>query len=302
MADSHAKMTQATPLEVIISIVAGLIAPLLAILLVVMLVLSIQDNHKPDTTSEAAQQATAERIKPFAQLAALDANAPKVEKSGQEVYDAVCTSCHAAGALGAPKFDNKGDWGARIAQGYDTLVKHAIEGIRQMPPRGGDGDLSDVEVARAVAYMANSSGASFTEPAAAAPAATAEAAPPAATAETAAPAAAVASPVAAKAAAPAAATPATAVKAAVAKADPTKGKAVYTASCAVCHAAGVAGAPKLNDKAAWAPRLGQGFDGLYKSALNGKNAMPAKGGNPALPDADLANAVAYMLVEAGGKL
>ncbi|MBU2641150.1 MAG: c-type cytochrome [Thiobacillus sp.] len=295
MADSHAKMTQATPLEVIISIVAGLIAPLLAILLVVMLVLSIQDNHKPDTTSEAAQQATAERIKPFAQLAALDANAPKVEKSGQAVYDAVCTSCHAAGALGAPKFDNKGDWGPRIAQGYDTLVKHAIEGIRQMPPRGGDGDLSDVEVARAVAYMANSSGAGFTEP---------EAAAPAATAETATPAAAEASPVAAEAAAPAAAaaTPAPAAKAAVAKADPTKGKAVYTANCAVCHAAGVAGAPKLNDKAAWAPRLGQGFDGLYKSALNGKNAMPAKGGNPALPDADLANAVGYMLTEAGGKL
>ena len=301
MADSHAKMTQATPLEVIISIVAGLIAPLLAILLVVMLVLSIQDNHKPDTTSEAAQKATAERIKPFAQLAALDANAPKVEKSGQEVYDAVCTSCHAAGALGAPKFDNKGDWGPRIAQGYDTLIKHAIEGIRQMPPRGGDGDLSDVEVARAVAHMANSGGAKFTAP---------EAVAPAATAETVAPAAAEASPVAAETAAPTAAAaapaapaaPVKAAKAAVAKADPTKGKAVYTANCAVCHAAGVAGAPKMSDKAAWAPRLGQGFDGLYKSALNGKNAMPAKGGNPALPDADLANAVAYMLVEAGGKL
>ncbi|OZA44004.1 MAG: cytochrome c5 family protein [Hydrogenophilales bacterium 17-61-76] len=260
MADSHAKMTQATPLEVIISIVTGLFAPLLAIFLVVQLVLGIQDNHKPDTSSEAAQQATVDRIKPVAQLVALDANAPKVERSGQEVYDAVCTSCHAAGALGAPKFDNKGDWGPRIAQGYDTLVKHAIEGIRQMPPRGGDGDLSDVEVARAVAYMANSGGASLV---------------------------AVAAP---------------AKVAAVAKADPAKGKAVYTANCAVCHAAGVAGAPKLGDKAAWAPRLGQGFDGLYKSALNGKNAMPAKGGNPALPEADLANAVGYMLVEAGGKL
>jgi len=304
MADSHAKMTQATPLEVIISIVTGLFAPLLAIFLVVQLVLGIQDNHKPDTTSEAAQQATIDRIKPVAQLVALDANAPKVEKSGQEVYDAVCTSCHAAGALGAPKFDNKGDWGARIAQGYDTLVKHAIEGIRQMPPRGGDGDLSDVEVARAVAYMANSGGASFTAPEAAAPAVTADAEAPA-PAEAAAPAAAAAPTEAAAAAPVAVAVPAAAAPAkvaAVAKADPAKGKAVYTANCAVCHAAGVAGAPKLNDKAAWAPRLGQGFDGLYKSALNGKNAMPAKGGNPALPEADLANAVAYMLVEAGGKL
>ena len=302
MADSHAKMTQATPLEVIISIATGLLAPLLAIFLVVQLVLSIQDNHKPDTSSEAAQQATVDRIKPFAQLVALDANAPKVEKSGQEVYDAVCTSCHAAGALGAPKFDNKGDWGARIAQGYETLVKHAIEGIRQMPPRGGDGDLSDVEVARAVAYMANSGGASFTAPEAAAPAATADAEAPA---EAAAPAAAAAPTEAATAAPVAVAAPAASAPAkvaAVAKADPAKGKAVYTANCAVCHAAGVAGAPKLGDKAAWAPRLGQGFDGLYKSALNGKNAMPPKGGNPALPEADLANAVGYMLVEAGGKL
>jgi cytochrome c5 len=272
MADSHAKMTQATPQEVIISIVAGLLAPLLAIFLVIQLVLSIQDNQKPDTTSEAAQKATAERIKPVAQLAALDANAPKVEKSGQEVYDAVCTTCHAAGALGAPKFENKGDWGPRIAQGYDTLIKHATEGIRQMPPRGGDGDLSDVEVARAVAYMANAAGAKFTPPEAAAPAAAAPAAAGAAT------------------------------TASAAKPDPAKGKVVYEATCAACHATGVAGSPKLGDKAAWAPRIGQGFEGLYHSALNGKNAMPAKGGNASLSDADLANAVGYMLVEAGGKI
>ncbi|HEX7971403.1 MAG TPA: c-type cytochrome [Thiobacillus sp.] len=170
MADSHAKMTQATPQEIIISIVAGLIAPLLAIFLIVQLVLGIQGKHKPDVSSEAAQKATLARIKPFAQLVALDANAPRVEKSGKEVFDAVCTSCHSSGALGAPKFENKGDWGPRIGQGYDTLIKHAIEGIRQMPPRGGDGDLSDTEVARAVAFMANAAGAKFQEPAAPAPA------------------------------------------------------------------------------------------------------------------------------------
>jgi cytochrome c5 len=181
MADPHAKMTQATPQEIIIALLAGLFAPLLAIFLIVQLVLGIQEEQKFDTTSEAAQKATLARIKPFAQLAALDANAPKVEKSGQEVYDAVCTSCHASGALGAPKFDSKGDWGPRISQGYDTLVKHAIEGIRQMPPRGGDGDLSDVEVARAVAYLANS-GATHartgTRPAAPAAAALAATPPP----------------------------------------------------------------------------------------------------------------------------
>jgi len=169
MADSHAKMTQATPQEVIISVLAGLLAPLLAIFLIIQLVLGIQQEHKPDTTSEAAQKATLKRIKPFAQLAALDANAPRVEKAGQEVYDTVCSSCHSSGALGAPRFSNKGDWAGRLGQGYDTLVKHAIEGIRQMPARGGDSDLSDIEVARAVAYMANSAGAKFKEPAAPAP-------------------------------------------------------------------------------------------------------------------------------------
>lgn len=272
MADSHAKMTQATPQEVIISVVAGLFAPLLAIFLVVQLVLSIQDSHKPDVSSEAAQKATLARIKPLAQLAAVDANAPKVEKSGQEVYDAVCTSCHAAGALGAPKFDNKSDWGPRIKQGFDTLVKHAIEGIRQMPARGGDGDLSDVEVARAVAYMANSAGASFKAPEAA-PAAAAEVTPPAA-AET----------------------------AAAAKPDPAKGKLVYENNCAACHGTGVAGAPKVGDKAAWSARLGQGVPMLVEHALKGIRGMPAKGGNADLPDTDLADAVGYMVVESGGKL
>lgn len=169
MADPHAKMTQATPQEVIIALLAGLLAPLLAIFLIVQLVLGMQEDHQPDTTSEVAQKATLARIKPFAQLVALDANAPRVEKAGQEVYDAVCASCHSSGALGAPRFDNRGDWGGRLGQGYDTLVKHAIDGLRQMPPRGGDGDLSDVEVARAVVYLANSAGASFKEPAVAAP-------------------------------------------------------------------------------------------------------------------------------------
>ena len=169
MADSNAKMTQATPREVIISVVAGLLAPLLAIFLIVQLVLGIQADHKPDSSSEVAQKATLERIKPFAQLAALDASAPVVEKSGQEVYEAACVACHGSGALGAPRFENKGDWSARIGQGYDTLIKNAIAGIRQMPPRGGNADLTDAEVARAVAYMANAAGAGFKAPEAEAP-------------------------------------------------------------------------------------------------------------------------------------
>jgi cytochrome c5 len=71
--------------------------------------------------------------------------------------------------------------------------------------------------------------------------------------------------------------------------------ALYTQTCAVCHAAGVAGAPKLGDKAAWAARLAAGVDGLTASAIKGKNAMPAKGGAATASDADIKAAVAYMV-------
>jgi len=108
------------------------------------------------------------------------------------------------------------------------------------------------------------------------------AAPPASTA-------APATPVAAVAPVPAAGT-----KAASADA----GKKTYEAVCHVCHAAGVAGAPKFGDKAAWAPRIAQGKDALHASALKGKGAMPPKGGNPALSDADVMAAVDYMAAAA----
>jgi cytochrome c5 len=77
------------------------------------------------------------------------------------VVKGVCSACHAVGALGAPKIGDKSAWAPRISQGYDTLVKHAIQGIRSMPARGGNAALTDGEVANAVAYMANQSGASF---------------------------------------------------------------------------------------------------------------------------------------------
>jgi cytochrome c5 len=73
------------------------------------------------------------------------------------------------------------------------------------------------------------------------------------------------------------------------------GKATYEKVCKTCHAAGVAGAPKLGDKAAWGPRIKTGMPALYNSAIKGKNAMPAKGGNPSLSDADVKAAVDYMV-------
>jgi cytochrome c5 len=78
-------------------------------------------------------------------------------------------------------------------------------------------------------------------------------------------------------------------------ADSGKGKSVFDSACTACHTAGVAGAPKAGDKAAWAPRLKTGVAALYTSALKGKNAMPPKGGNLSLADADVKAAVDYLV-------
>jgi cytochrome c5 len=77
--------------------------------------------------------------------------------------------------------------------------------------------------------------------------------------------------------------------------DLAKGEQVYNSLCVICHQAGVAGAPKLGDKEAWAPRIAQGMDTLFSHSLNGLNAMPPKGGNISLPDEDVKSAVAFMV-------
>ena len=97
--------------------------------------------------------------------------------------------------------------------------------------------------------------------------------------------------------APAPVTAAAAPAGNAAAAPGANGKSVFDASCQACHATGVAGAPKLGDKAAWAPRLGAGAAALLASAIKGKNAMPAKGGNLSLSDADVKAAVDYMVAQ-----
>jgi cytochrome c5 len=112
-----------------------------------------------------------------------------------------------------------------------------------------------------------------------------------------------AAPAAAPAEAPPAAVPAApeAAGAKVAQAD-DKGKKVYDSTCFACHAAGVAGAPKLSDKASWGQRIAQGMDTLYMHSLKGfqgkTGLMPPKGGNMSLADADVKAAVDYMVAQA----
>jgi cytochrome c5 len=289
----------------LISAVAGFF--LVIVIGIILLVVFVTNQHLTGAGSEGQNAAAVgARLRPVAEegFALKDVNAPKVLQNGQAVYTAVCAACHATGAAGAPKVGDNGAWGARIAQGYDTLLQHAVNGIRAMPAKGGNPDLDDVEVGRALVYMTNQSGAKFKEPEApAAPAAPAQAG---ATNPVPAPLAQVALQPAAANAAPAAAAPAAApaAPAAPAAAAPATaaasgaGKALYSSACIACHGAGVAGAPKFGDKAAWSGRIAQGAPTLYEHALKGfqgkAGVMPPKGGSSA-PDADVKAAVDYMV-------
>jgi cytochrome c5 len=155
-----------TVTQFVLALVGGLFAPGLVIFMIIKMVLGIQASHVVDATPEVAAAKVAERIKPVGEVTVADASgAAHVDKSGEQVVKEVCSACHAIGALGSPKIGDKGAWGPRISQGYDTLVKHAESGIRQMPARGGNPELTDNEVAGAVAYMANQGGANFKAPA-----------------------------------------------------------------------------------------------------------------------------------------
>jgi cytochrome c5 len=277
-----------TPKQLLLAVLFAFVVP---VVIIISLVAYVSSENKPAGTNRADNQAlggvtpqdveraVAERIRKVGTVEIRDANRPL--RTGEEVFKAQCTTCHTAGVAGAPKFGDAAAWAPRIATGLDALVNSALKGKGNMPAQGG-GDFDDVEVARGAVYMANAAGAKFAEPQrAAAAAANAASAAPVATAQN----------------APAAAAPTAAavpVAAAPAAAAGGAGEALYKQVCTACHAAGVAGAPKFGDKAAWAPRIQQGIPALVQNAIKGKNAMPPRGGSSA-SDADMRSAVEYMV-------
>lgn len=274
-----------TPKQLIIAVFFAFVIPIAAIILLVVFVAS---GNKPSAGSDGlGPEATAKRIQPLGQVTVKDLSDPAALANGETVFKGQCIACHGTGAAGAPKFGDTAAWAPRLGQGLQALATAAIRGKGAMPPQSG-GDFTDFEITRAVVYMANGSGGKFDEPTAA----PTLAAPPAGAAPAGADTAALA----------AAAQAATAVAAATANVAPAAGAgagaggavpALYTQVCQVCHTAGIAGAPKLGDKAAWASRMADGIDGMTAIAIKGKGAMPPRGGSTA-SDAEIKAVVTYM--------
>jgi cytochrome c5 len=338
--------------QLVVVVAAALIVP---VIVIAMLASLVSGGAKRSVSADDNEILA--RIHPVGTVEFAKATGPRVALSGEQVYAQVCKACHEAGVAGAHKMGDKAAWAKVIAQGDKLTFEHAIKGIRAMPAKGGNPDLTDVEVQAAVVHMVNAGGAAWKAPAA--PAMTVavgadrngEQVVAAAcgkchqTGEGGAPKigdraawiqrekrglnslhqsalrghsgmparggmadlsdAEVKRAVefmmnsGAAGAVVAAAAPAAAAPAAPAAVD---GKKVYDTACTACHAAGIAGAPKSGDKAAWAPRIAQGANVLYDHAIKGfqgkAGLMPAKGGNTSLSDADVKAAVDYMVAGA----
>jgi cytochrome c5 len=152
-----------TPRQLITVVVLSFVVPI-----VVIIALANYMNKTPRAGAGSDGATTVEsRIKPVAGFELKGAAGAAALKDGEAVYNAQCGACHNVGAAGAPKLGDAGAWAARIKTGYDALLNSALKGKGAMAAQGG-GDYEDLEIGRAVVYMANKSGGKFEEPKAAA--------------------------------------------------------------------------------------------------------------------------------------
>ena len=168
------------PKQLLVAVFFSFVVPIFAIIGLVYYVVS---GAKPAAGTVNMEKTIAQRLQKVGMVEIRDAN--RELKGGEAVYNAQCTTCHAAGLAGAPKFGDIALWAPRIKTGYEALLTSALKGKGAMAAQGG-GDFEDLEIARAVVYMANGSGGKFDAPKAAAASADSAAA---ATAPTPAPAA-----------------------------------------------------------------------------------------------------------------
>jgi len=149
-----------TPKQMLLLSLASFIIP---VFIIIGLVFYVTSANKTAPGSSDSEKSLAQRIQKVGTVEIRDANRPL--KAGEEVYKAQCLACHAAGAAGAPKFADVAAWSPRIKQGLETLVNSSLKGKGAMGAQAG-GEFNDIEIARAVVYMANNAGAKFEEPAA----------------------------------------------------------------------------------------------------------------------------------------
>lgn len=255
--------------------------------LTIMALARIVTSGGEEDADPLTAQARAERLQPVGQVrtslddiqtdaAAAAETVAAAPKSGEELVNGACASCHLAGVAGAPKLDDAEAWATRREAGLDALVASVVNGKGAMPARGAS-TYTDEELLLAVKHIAG-----FGDDGA-------EAAAPAADDAAQAP---------ADAAPAAEAAPA---ETAVADAAPAAGgeltdniRSTVDGLCAGCHLAGVAGAPKIGDKAAWDERAAAGLEAMTQAVINGKGAMPPRAGST-LTDAEIPVAIEYLM-------
>lgn len=162
MSDKHHEEGHTGPIknskQLLITVAMAFILP---VILIIGLVNFVGSAPKTGAGVGMQELAQAQRIQKVGSIEIRDANRPL--RGGEEVYKGQCVACHATGVSNAPKFGDAGDWGPRLGQGFEALVHSALKGKGAMAPQGG-GDFNDLEIARGVAFLANSAGGSFPEP------------------------------------------------------------------------------------------------------------------------------------------
>ena len=138
----------------------GWTMPMIGTIGLALLLAGCGKTTAPSIEEQAAMTQRLQRVGTVELQIAAAGGAPK---TGEQAYQAQCAACHTAGALGSPKFGDAGAWAPRIGAGLAALTNSALKGKNAMPAQAG-GALSDLEVSRAVAYMANAGGAKFAEP------------------------------------------------------------------------------------------------------------------------------------------
>ena len=158
--DSHEGPIK-TPKQLVAAVVASFVVP---IVVIIMLANFVNFGDKVGAGSDGmSADAVGRRIQPVGTIEIKDASDASTLKTGEQVYAAQCSACHATGAAGAPKFGDDALWAPRVKTGYEALLISALKGKGNMGAQGG-GDFSDVEIGRAVVYMANKAGGKLDEP------------------------------------------------------------------------------------------------------------------------------------------